>query len=81
MAAVFPIGASIGSASGLSCPGDGSINRNFAQYVSDDVYEGGFAPYLLEGSVLTAFPGDGAGFNADEAFALAVLDCGDLVLP
>jgi hypothetical protein len=36
---------------------------------------------VLEGSVLTAFPGDGAGFTADEAFALAALNCGDLVLP
>jgi hypothetical protein len=81
VAAAFPIGASIGNVSGLDCPGDGSINRNFAQYIADDVYEGGFAPYLLEGSVLTAFPGDGAGFTADEAFALAALNCGDLVLP
>jgi len=81
VAAVFSVGASIGQVSGISCPGDGSINRNFAQYIDDDVYEGGFAPYLLEGSVLTAFPGDGAGFDAAEAFALAVLDCGDLALP
>lgn len=81
VAAVFSVGASIGQVSGVSCPGDGSINRNFAQYVADDVYEGGFTPYLLEGSVLTAFPGDGAGFNAEEAFALATLDCGDLALP
>jgi len=81
VAAVFPIGASIGNTSGVDCPGDGSINRNFAQYIADDIYEGGFAPYLLEGSVLTAYPGDGAGFDAAEAFALATLNCGDLVLP
>jgi hypothetical protein len=80
-AAEFPVGASIGSISGLACPGDGSIHRNFAQFIADDVYEGGFEPFVLEGSVLIAFPGDGAGFTADEAFALAILDCGGLTLP
>ena len=80
-AAVFAVGASIGNVSGVVCPGDGTIHRVFAQYVAEDVYEGGFAPYALEGAVLTAFPGDGAGFTADEAFALAILDCGSLSLP
>ena len=80
-AAVFPVGASIGNVSGLACPGDGTIQRIFAQYVDEDVYEGGFAPYVLEGAVLTAFPGDGAGFTAEEAFGLAVLDCGSLAIP
>jgi hypothetical protein len=80
-AAEFPVGASIGSISGLACPGDGSIHRNFAQFIADDVYEGGFEPFVLEDSVLIAFPGDGAGFTADEAFALAILDCGGLTLP
>ncbi len=80
-AAEFPVGASIGSVAGVACPGDGSIHRNFAQFVAADVYEGGFEPFVLEGSVLTAFPGDGAGFTADEAFALAILDCGGLTLP
>ena len=79
--ASFPIGASIGNTSGLTCPGDGTVNRAFAQYVDDDVYEGGFVPYRLEGTVLTEFPGDGAGFTAEEAFALATLDCGGLALP
>ena len=79
--AVFPVGASIGQISGVVCPGDGTIERVFAQFVDDDVYEGGFAPYVLDGAVLTGFPGDGAGFAADEAFALAVLDCGDLQIP
>ncbi len=79
--AAFPVGASIGNSSGIYCDGAGSVERNFAQYVADDEYEGGFAPYLLEGPVLTAFPGDGAGFDAAGAFDLAILDCGDLVLP
>jgi hypothetical protein len=79
--AVLPVGASIGNVSGIACPGDGTIQRVFAQYVDDDVYEGGFAPYALDGAALIALPGDGAGFTAEEAFALAVLDCGDLVLP
>lgn len=79
--ASFPVGASLGSTSGIVCPGDGTIERVFAQYVDDDVYEGGLAPYVLEGSVLTELPGDGAGFTADEAFALAVLDCGGLAVP
>jgi hypothetical protein len=79
--AVFGVGGSVGMVSGLACPGDGSINRNFASYVAEDAYEGGFEPFLLEGAVLTGFPGDGAGFTADEAFALAVLDCGSLSLP
>lgn len=79
--AVFALGASIGNVSGIVCPGDGTIARVFAQYVDEDLYEGGFAPYVLDGSVLTAFPGDGASFTADEAFALAVLDCGSLSLP
>ena len=79
--AVFGVGGSVGMVSGISCPGDGSIHRNFASYVAEDSYEGGFEPFLLEGSVLTGFPGDGAGFTADEAFALATLDCGSLALP
>lgn len=79
--AAFPIGASIGNSSGIYCDGAGTVERNFAQYVADDEYEGGFAPYMLDGSMLTAFPGDGAGFTADEAFALATLACGDLTLP
>lgn len=79
--AAFAVGGSVGTVSGLSCPGDGTINRNFAQYVADDTYEGGFEPFRLDGSVLTGFPGDGAGFTAAEAFALAVLDCGSLSMP
>lgn len=79
--AVFAVGASIGNVSGVVCPGDGTIEQVFAQYVDEDLYEGGFAPYVLDGSVLTAFPGDGAVFTVDEAFALAVLDCGSLSLP
>ncbi|MDJ0952801.1 MAG: hypothetical protein QNJ81_03910 [Acidimicrobiia bacterium] len=79
--AIFPVGASVGAVSGLSCPEAGSIHRNFAQFVSEDNYEGGFEPYTLAGAVLTPGFGDGAGFTADEAFALAVLDCGSLALP
>jgi hypothetical protein len=79
--AVFAIGSSVGAVAGVSCPGDGTIQRNFAQYVAENEYEGGFAPYRLDGPVLTELPGDGAGFTAEEAFALGVLDCGELVLP
>lgn len=79
--AEFAVGGSVGSVAGVSCDGQGTINRQFAQYVGDDVYEGGFEPFVLEGSVLTPFPGDGAGFTAEEAFALAILDCGSLSLP
>ncbi len=79
--ATFGVGGSVGMVSGVSCPGDGSIHRNFASFVSDDTYEGGFEPFALSGSVLTAGLGDGAGFTADEAFAMAVLDCGTLALP
>jgi hypothetical protein len=79
--AVFPIGASVGNVSGVSCPVVGEIHRNFAQYVAENDYEGGFEPFVLDGAVLTAGPGDGAAFSAEEAFTLAVLDCGDLALP
>lgn len=79
--AEFAVGGSVGSVAGLSCDGDGTISRQFAQLVADDVYEGGFEPFVLDGSVLTPFPGDGAGFSAEEAFALAILDCGSLSLP
>lgn len=78
--AVFGVGGSIGAISGISCAGDGTIHRNFASYIDQDTYEGGFEPFTLSGSVLIAGPGDGAGFTADEAFALAVLDCGSLSL-
>ena len=81
MPASFPVGASIGNVSGLACPGDGTLHRNFAQFVSDDTYEGGFEPFTLTDSTLTPGFGDGAGFTADEAFALATLDCGSLTLP
>jgi len=81
MPATFGVGGSVGTVSGLYCPGDGTLHRNFAQYVAEDEYEGGFEPFLLEGSVLTPGFGDGAGFTADEAFALAVLNCGALILP
>jgi len=79
--AVFPIGASVGNVSGVSCPVVGGIHFNFAEFVAENEYEGGFEPFVLDGSVLTAGPGDGAAFSADEAFTLAVLDCGDLALP
>jgi hypothetical protein len=79
--AVFPIGATVGNVSGLSCNGVGDLDRVFAQQVGPDEYEGGFEPYSLAGSVLTAGFGDGAGFTADEAAALATLDCGGLTLP
>lgn len=81
MPATFGVGGSVGTVSGLYCPGDGTLHRNFAQYVAEDEYEGGFEPFLLDGSTLTPGSGDGAGFTADEAFALAVLDCGSLTLP
>jgi hypothetical protein len=78
--AVFGVGGSVGSISGISCPGDGTIHRNFARYVEEDVYEGGFEPFTLEGSVLTAGTGDGATLTAEEAYAVGSLDCGDLLL-
>ena len=81
LAAVFGVGGSVGMVSGIFCPGDGTIQRIFASYVADDEYEGGFEPFALSGSVLSGGFGDGAGFTADEAFALAVLDCGSLALP
>jgi len=81
MPATFGVGGSVGTVSGLYCPGDGTLHRNFAQYVAEDEYEGGFEAFLLEGSALTPGFGDGAGFTADEAFSLAVLDCGSLTLP
>lgn len=79
-AAVFPVGASVQNISGLACGPVGHLDRLFASYVDEDVYEGGFEPFLLSGSELTGGPGDGAGFTAEEAAGLAVLDCGDLTL-
>jgi hypothetical protein len=79
--AVFPIGATVGNVSGLSCDGVGDLDRLFAQEVAADLYEGGFEPYTLSGNVLTVGIGDGATFTAAEAGALAVLDCGSLDLP
>ncbi len=79
--AVFPVGATIGSVSGLACDVVGDLDRLFAQQVAEDEYEGGFEPFTLTGSVLTSGFGDGAGFSAAEAAALATLDCGTLALP
>lgn len=79
--AVFPIGATVGNVSGLACNVVGDLDRLFAQRVAEDVYEGGFEPFTLTGSVLTSGFGDGAGFSAAEAGALATLDCGTLALP
>lgn len=79
--AVFPIGATVGNISGLACNVVGDLDRVFAQWVAEDVYEGGFEPFTLSGSVLTPGFGDGAGFSAAEAGALATLNCGTLALP
>lgn len=79
--AVFPVGATVGNVSGLSCDGVGDLDRLFAQQVAADLYEGGFEPFTLSGAALTAGIGDGATFTAAEAGALADLDCGSLSLP
>jgi hypothetical protein len=79
-AASFPVGASVQHVSGLSCGPVGDLDRLFADFVADDTFEGGVEPFALSGSELTAGLGDGATFTGDEAAALAVLDCGDLIL-
>ena len=78
--AVFPVGATVGTVSGLSCGPVGDLDAHFAENTGGDMFEGGFAPHSLAGSVLTPGFGDGATFTGDEAAALATFDCGSLVL-
>ncbi len=82
--AAFSHGASVMNLSGISCEGIGDIDVLFASGVDGaGFYEGGFAPYSLVGSVLTAGFGDGGGWDSfDEAgAAVVVFDCPPLVLP
>lgn len=79
-AASFPVGATIQNISGLSCGPVGDLDRLFAQFVSDDNFEGGVEPFALNGAELTPGFGDGATFTGEEAAALAVFDCGGLSL-
>lgn len=79
--AVFPVGATVGSVSGLSCEGVGDLDRLFASRIGADAFEGGFEPFALVGAVLTPGFGDGAGFTDAEAAALATFDCAGLTLP
>lgn len=79
--AVFPIGASVGNVSGLSCDGAGDLDQLFASSSDGITYEGGNEPFELDGSTLVAGPGDSATFTAEEAGALATIDCGSLTLP
>ncbi len=80
MTAIFPVGASIGNQSGLTC--DGTMLWTFDAMLSGDgtFYEVMDIPYTLSGSVLTQGFGDGAIVDADEMTG-PLFSCGDLTLP
>ncbi len=80
MTAIFPVGASIGFQSGMTCIGD--MLWTFDAELSGDgtFYEVMEIPYTLSGSVLTQGFGDGAIVDADEMTG-PLFNCGDLTLP
>lgn len=80
--AVFAVGATVGSMSGMSCQGVGHIDANFASAIGGDLYEGGFSPHNLSGSTLIQGFGDGGGWDSFEeaAEAVATFDCPPLTL-
>lgn len=78
--AIFASGASAGGGEALLCNGDGTLERFFFSWLpgEDDEtveYEAGFQPFRLEGDVVVAFPGDGAGLTEDEVTELDLFDC------
>ena len=79
--AAFPVGASIGSLSGVACSSSGSAFSDIdALFATDDgtgMYDGGAQGYTVSGTQLVPGFGDGAVFaNFDEAAAaVAGFDC------
>lgn len=82
VAAAFPVGATVGNISGLTCQGLGHIDALFASAIGGGAYEGGSSPYDLAGSVLTQGFGDGAVWASFDEAATAVsgFDCPPLSL-
>lgn len=81
VAAVFSVGASLGAESGLICPGDGTLRRNFAQRVDQDSFEGGYEEFSVDGTNLIPIETVSGLLTSAEAAQLATLDCGGLTLP
>jgi len=81
--AVFAVGATVGSMSGMSCEGVGHIDSVFAVSVDGEIYDGGFSPHSLSGSILEQGFGDGGGgweSFEEAAEAVVIFDCPPLVL-
>lgn len=79
--AVFRVGASLGAESGLICHGDGTVRRNFAQRVDQDIFEGGYEVFSVAGTSLTSMETVSGPLTPEEAASLATFDCGGLTLP
>jgi hypothetical protein len=78
--AVFPVGATVGNASGLRCEAPG-LSRLFAMQTTEESYVGGSQPYALQGSVLIDGPQLTGELTMAGAAQLAMFTCGGLVLP
>lgn len=80
--AVFPVGASAGAATGLSCSNRYVDDLYFADLSSRDgqLYEGVIAAYDLDDGRLLNTGVEGAGYNGDDLGTIAGLHCGPLVL-
>lgn len=80
--AIFASGASAAGGEALVCDGSGNLEVYFFSLLPglepgspDAEYEGGFAPYKIEGDTVVAYPGDGASLSAADVDALELLDC------
>lgn len=81
----FLTGASISNYSGIYCE-TGLVQQDFFSIAvegngnQEPQYEGGFSPYLLDGTVFTEGFGDGAGLSLSELQMLNSFDCFGLSL-
>lgn len=80
--AIFASGASAAGGESLICDGSGNLEVYFFSLLPgfepgspDAEYEGGFAPYKIEGDTVVAYPGDGASLTDADVAAFELLDC------
>jgi hypothetical protein len=78
---VFPVGASVGAVSGLSCAGDGIVRRTFAQRTDETTFAGGYEDYTVTGSDLVSQQVVTDALTEEQAGVLGQFDCGGLTLP
>lgn len=80
--AELPIGGSVGTTSGLSCPDDGGLTAYTATLSEGTIYGVAAVTYRLEGSALVETGTDTTTVDAtDDAFLqYATFTCGDLTL-